>query len=167
MRSQSTRFSPDNTVAFAKRFKLMIFAIVALATPALGQDKMVLGPRQFEHDNSGKGAVLCSWSILLSIQAQAAECGLARRPGDDAIDQAIAAIDEFILKNSSLRPTRQMLDDFKRRAAESQRNNFRQRGDYCDNPFAESLRSSDPNQLRAGVQELLSIEREPTMSPCL
>jgi hypothetical protein len=170
MRPQSPRFNPDNTVAFAKRFTLMIFAIVALATPALGQDRMILGPRQFERDNSGKGAVLCSWAIFLSIQAQTAECGLARRPVDDAIDQAIAAIDEFILKNSSLRPTRQMLDDFKRRAAESERNNFRQRGspkDYCDNPFAERFRSTNPDQLRTAVQELLAIEREPVMNPCL
>src|SRR5262245_35715880 len=102
MRSQSTRFNPDNTFAFAKRFTLMVFAIVALATPALGQDTMILGPRQFEVDKSGKGAVLCIWAIYLSIQAQTAECGLARRPADDAVDQAIAAIDEFILKNSSL-----------------------------------------------------------------
>jgi len=170
MRSQSTRFNPYNTVAFVKRFTLMIFAIVALATPALGQDKMVLGPRQFERDNSGKGAVLCSWAIFLSIQAQTAECGLARRPVDDAIDQAIAAIDEFILRNSSLRPTRQMLDTFKRGVAESERNHFRQRGllkQYCENPDTERFRSIDADQLRAGVQDLLSIEREPVMNPCL
>jgi|SRR5215475_9548855 hypothetical protein len=169
MRSRSTRFNDDNTVAFAKRFALMIFAIVALAVPAMGQDQMILGPRQFERDNSGRGAVLCSWAIYLSIQAQTAHCGLARRPVDDAIDQAITAIDEFILRNSSLRPTRQMLEDFKRRAAESERSHFRQRGSleaYCENPDTERFRSIDADQLRAGVQQLLGIEREPVMNPC-
>ena len=114
--------------------------------------------------------MLCSWAIFLSIQAQTAECGLARRPVDDAIDQAIAAIDEFILRNSSLRPTRQMLDTFKRGVAESERNHFRQRGllkQYCENPDTERFRSIDADQLRAGVQDLLSIEREPVMNPCL
>jgi hypothetical protein len=170
MRSRSTRFNRGNIVAFARRFTLMIVAMVALAAPAIGQDQMILGPRQFERDNSGRGAVLCNWAIFLSIQAQTSHCGLARRPVDDAIDQAIASIDEFILRNSSLRPTRQMLEDFKRRAAESERNHFRQRGslkEYCENPDTERFRSIDADQLRAGVQQLLGIEREPVMNPCL
>src|SRR5258705_94023 len=99
-------FNRGNAVIFAMRFTLMILAIIALAVPAIGQDQMILGPRQFERDNSGRGAVLCIWAIYLSIQAQTAHCGLARRPVDDAIDEAIVAIDEFIIKNSSLRPTR-------------------------------------------------------------
>src|SRR5258708_2715282 len=83
--------------------------------PGGGQDRLVLGPRQFEEDKSGAGAVLCLWSIYLSVQAQTAACALPRRPVDDAIDQAIVAIDEFVLANSSLHPTRPMLEDFKRR----------------------------------------------------
>jgi hypothetical protein len=88
-------------IALAKRFTMMLFAIIALAVPAAGQDQMILGPRQFEHDKSGRGAVLCIWAIYLSIQATTADCGWTRRPVDDAIDEAIAAIDEFILANSS------------------------------------------------------------------
>jgi hypothetical protein len=160
-------FNRGNAVIFAMRFTLMILAIIALAVPAIGQDQMILGPRQFERDNSGRGAVLCIWAIYLSIQAQTAHCGLARRPVDDAIDEAIVAIDEFIIKNSSLRPTRRMLEDFKRRAAESERSHFRQRGSYCENPDTERFRSIDADQLRAGVQQLLGIEREPVMNPCL
>ena len=166
MRSCSTRFRLGHILVLAKRSTLMIFAIAALVLPAIGQDQMILGPRQFERDNSGRGAVLCIWAIYLSIQAQTAHCGLARRPVDDAIDEAIVAIDEFIIRNSSLRPTRQSLEDFKRRAAESERSHFRQRGSYCENPDTERFRSIDADQLRAGVQQLLGIEREPVMNPC-
>jgi hypothetical protein len=49
-------------------------AVAAWASPAHAEDKMVLGARQFENDTSGKGAVLCVWSIYLSIQAQTAAC---------------------------------------------------------------------------------------------
>jgi hypothetical protein len=170
MRSRLTLFNRGYIVVFAKRFTWMIFAIVVLVLPAVGQDQMILGPRQFERDNSGRGAVLCIWAIYLSIQAQTAHCGLARRPVDDAIDEAIVAIDEFIIKNSSLHPTRQMLEDFKRRAAESERSHFLQRRslkEYCENPDTEHFRRVEADQLRAGVQRLLEIEREPVMNPCL
>jgi hypothetical protein len=102
----------------AMRLTLIVIAAVAMIVPSVGQDRMVLGPRQFEQDKSGAGAVLCSWSIYLSIQIQTTACVLPRRPVDEAIDQAIVAIDEFILANSSLHPTRPMLEDFKRSAAE-------------------------------------------------
>jgi hypothetical protein len=132
MNSPSTLSNRDNAIAFAKCFKLVVITTVALAVPAFGQDRMILGPRQFEHDNGG--AVLCAWSIYLAVQARTAACGLARRPVDDAIDQAIVEIDQFILSNSSLHPTRAMLDDFKRRATESELTLARQRGlqNYCE-----------------------------------
>jgi hypothetical protein len=112
------------------RLTLMVIAAIGLAliAPAVGQDRMVLGPRQFEEDKSGAGAVLWLWSIYLSVQTQTAACALPRRPVDDVIDQAIVAIDEFVLANSSLHPTRPMLEDFKRRAAESELSGARPRG---------------------------------------
>ncbi|SRR5258708_28188351 len=166
MRTHSIWFNCKDTVAFAKRFGLMMFSIVALVVPAAGQDRMILGPHQFERDNSGRGAVLCIWSIHLSVQARAAECGWARRPVDDAIDEAIKAIDEFILANSSLHPTRPMLEDFKRRAAESERR-IVTRERYCDNRDSEFVRSADPDRIREEVKALLSVPREPVMNPCL
>src|SRR5437763_13982340 len=84
-----------------------------LVLPAAAQDQFILGPRQLEEDKSGAGAVLCSWVILMSFQAQAAVCALPRQPIDDAMDEAIFAIDEFILANSSLHPTRNMIESFK------------------------------------------------------
>jgi hypothetical protein len=154
------------SIALVKRFTVAMFVIVALAVPVTGQDRMILGKRQFERDNSGKGAVLCSWSINLSVQARTADCGWARRPVDDAIDEAITAIDDFILANSSLHPTRPMLEDFKRRAAESERR-IVTRERYCESRNSEFIRSADPDRIREGVKALLSIPREPVMNPCL
>jgi hypothetical protein len=91
--------------------------------------------------------LLCSWSIYLSIQTQTAACALPRRPVDDAIDQAIVAIDEFILANSSLHPTKPMLEDFKRGAAESELRFLRQRGleKVYASPDLEMFRRPSPN----------------------
>jgi hypothetical protein len=153
-----------------KRLTLMVIAAIGLAliAPAVGQDRMVLGPRQFEEDKSGAGAVLCLWSIYLSVQTQTAACALPRRPVDDAIDQAIVAIDEFVLANSSLHPTRPMLEDFKRRAAESELSGARRRGpQFCKNPDLEAFRSPSPEKIQASVKALLAVPREPVMNPCL
>ncbi len=55
--------------AALRMFRLTVLATVvaAWAMPVHGADRMVLGSRQFENDTSGKGAVLCVWSIYLSI----------------------------------------------------------------------------------------------------
>jgi len=105
------------------RLKFLIIAMTGLLTlnlPAWGEDRMVLGPRQFEVDKTGNGAVLCTWSAYLSIQAETAACGLTRRPTDDAMDEAIIAIDELFSriprcvrraprwKNSSVVPRNQI-----------------------------------------------------------
>jgi hypothetical protein len=148
---------------------LVAFAMVldGLQSPAFSQERMVLGPRQFEFDTSSGGAVLCAWSIYLSIQAETTACGMARRPVDDAFDEAIAAIDEFILANSSLHPTRAALDDFKRRAAESHVSAARQRGRFCTNGDIERFRSISADHIRTSVKSLLAVPREPVMNPCL
>ncbi|MGY8632401.1 hypothetical protein RAD15_07880 [Bradyrhizobium sp. 14AA] len=156
----------------SNRLKTLVVALIGmlmLSVPAPGQDRMVLGSRQFEVDKSGNGAVLCAWSMYLSIQAETAACGLTRRQTDDAMDEAIAAIDEFILANSSLHPTRAMLDEFKQRAAESHLGLARRQGlqNFCSRPDLEHFRSISPDQIRAGVKKLLEIPREPVMNPCL
>jgi hypothetical protein len=147
---------------------LATFGLVLIA-PAIGQDRMVLGPNQFKEDTSGAGAVLCVWSIYLSVQAQTAACALPRRPVDDAIDQAIVAIDEFILANSSLHPTRPMLEKFKHDAAEGELSSARRwRGpQFCKNEDLEGFRSPSPEKIQASVKALLAIPREPVMNPCL
>jgi hypothetical protein len=148
----------------------MVIAAIGLAStmPAAGEDRMVLGPAQFEDDKTGH-AVLCVWGTYLSVQAETAACALPRRPVDDAIDQAIIEIDEFILTNSSLRPTRPMLDDFKRRTIESEFDFLRQHGGEktCPSRSLEAFRRLSPDKVKAAVTAILAIPREPVVSPCL
>jgi hypothetical protein len=164
--------SPASPRQVSDRLKASVIAVAGLLTlsaPAVSQDRMVLGPRQFEFDKTGNGAVLCAWSIYLSIRAQTAACGLQRRPTDDAMDEAIAAIDEFILANSSLHPTRPVLEEFKHRAAESDLAFARKQGleKACSSSDLERFRSISPDQIRTSVKKLLELPREPVMNPCL
>ena len=148
---------------------IAVIGLLTLSAPAVGEDRMVLGPRQFEFDKTGNGAVLCAWSVYLSVQAKTAACGLPRRPTDDAMDEAIAAIDEFILANSSLHPTRPVLEEFKRRAAESDLAFVRKQGleKACHSRDLEQFRSISPDRIKASVKNLLELPREPVMNPCL
>jgi hypothetical protein len=148
---------------------VILVGLFAVTAPSRGEEKMVLGPKQFEVDKSGDGAVLCAWSIYLSVQAQTAMCELPRRSTDDAIDEAVVAIDEFILANSSLKPTRAMLDEFKRRAASADVAQGQRLGlqNFCRSSDLERFRSIAPEQLRTSVKKLLANPREPVMNPCL
>jgi hypothetical protein len=147
----------------------MLTVGLGLREPAAGQDRMELGPRQFEADTSGAGAVLCTWSVYLSVQGATAVCATPRKPVDDAIDMAILAIDDFIIANSSLRPTRAMIEEFKRRAAETQLRLIRQDGlrEFCETQGFDVYRHSTPAQVETAVKRLLAIPREPVLNPCL
>jgi hypothetical protein len=145
----------------------LIAVSFVVSSSAIAADRMILGPDQFKTDNTGAGAVLCVWGLYLSVQAETAACKLPRRPVDDAIDSAILAIDDFIIANSSLHPTRDMLDNFKRHAAESelpimQRIGFEK---VCNG--LETFRGRTPEGVQASTKTLLAIPREPVMNPCL
>jgi hypothetical protein len=148
-------------------------ALIALSfvlpSATIAADTMTLGPDQFKTDNTGAGAVLCAWGIYLSVQAETAACKLPRRPVDDAMDSAILAIDEFILANSSLHPTREMLDNFKQRYAESNLSIMQRIGfdKVCNGPDLEAFRRVTPERLQASIKALLATLREPVMNPCL
>ena len=61
----------STVIAILKRLKFVVIIVVVL-TPSIvgsGEDRMVLGPRQFEYDKSGQGAVLCVWTIYLSVKS--------------------------------------------------------------------------------------------------
>ena len=147
----------------------LVTAALASIPAAFAQDRMVLGPEQFKEDKSGAGAVLCVWSLYLSIQAETADCALPRRPVDDAIDQAIVAIDEFILANSSLHPTKTALQNFKRDASASAvAAAHRSQGTkFCSNGDLEMFRGLSPEKIQANTKTLLMVPREPVMNPCL
>lgn len=155
----------------AMAYRWVLLAALALATPAGADEPMVLGPRQFEHDRSGAGAVLCVWSIYLSVRNYSDVCALPGEPVDAAIDEAIASIDAFIIANSSLRPTASALAGFKQRVAKSDADRAARRGKeaHCRErgEIATQLRAAAPDAIRASVKSLLAEPREPVMNPCL
>jgi hypothetical protein len=78
-------------------------------------------------------------------------------------------MDDFIIANSSLKPTRGALEQFKRAAAESDLAVLRRQGmkRFCTDEDLMHFRSASPEEIRASVKRLLEIPREPVMNPCL
>jgi hypothetical protein len=147
-------------------FLVVVFAL-AQTIPALGQDTSPDFPR-LEADTSGHGAVLCSWWFYLIVRARSAECGFARQPIDDALDEGIDAIDAFIVANSPDHVTRSILEEAKRRVTESDLAGARRdRNAMCQHSLVVQLRKTDPDKLRADVKWLLAVPRKPVPNPCL
>ncbi|MDR2875953.1 MAG: hypothetical protein LBV44_08525 [Methylobacillus sp.] len=118
-------------------------------------------------DRSGHSAVLCSWALYMSAQIATTVCKKPRTPTDDAIDQAIVDIDQFIIANSSEHPTQADLDKLKSRMMGD--TSPEQIEKYCSQPdlTIDTIRSTSPDKVRANVKHLLAIPREPVMNPCL
>jgi TonB family protein len=137
--------------------------------PTTQTDHFALGPGQFAFDTSGSGAVLCAWSIYLETQAATKACALPRTPTDDAIDRAVSDIDDFIIANSSLHPSRAALDDFKRRTSEAFIDQLHRRDfeSFCGGSDLAMFRSGSPIRVASSVRTLLAKRREPLMNPCL
>jgi hypothetical protein len=153
--------------ALAKRFGLVTFAVLALALPATGQERTKPAPTLRDYI-PGPGAIGCNYIMLLYTQILTADCGWARGPADDSIDEAIAAIDDWIVANSYPPPTRPMLEDLKRRGAENFRSGLT-RQQYCEGhnaKFLGAIRDADPDQIRAAVKQLLSTPRELMTMAC-
>jgi hypothetical protein len=116
------------------------------------------------------GAVLCSWMILLGTKKIGEKC----YPGQDTefqalLAQSIARVDQFIIDNAPM--TREKLEELK------------QASPFGGEIPTESLCSGDyrkfyeiekeaygklgPEALRRGIDDLLSVPRQPVMNPCL
>lgn len=117
-------------------------------------------------DRTGKGAVLCSWSLLVVAQ----EVGKRCFPGQDEALQAeleisIKKTEAFIQENSSSRPKP---SDIAARKAAMVREARGQA--LCTADPAQLYRGFKDNgvdALRASTEEMLSTPREPVMNPCV
>lgn len=117
-------------------------------------------------DNTGKGAVMCLWGVLEAARVAGDACA----GNEDAafrtdLARAIAQVDAFILKNSSVPVTPAQLEA--RRAAGAAQ--VRRSGPVCTggaHAFYESLKTRGAPALRASTQDALSVPREPVMNPC-
>lgn len=119
-------------------------------------------------DRSGKGAVLCAWSML----AAAKQIGDRCFPGQDRalreeLDRSIERTEAFIVENSSAPVTRADLQSFK--SARGPKDGAAS-AELCRSDWAElyvGLRAGGAEALRAYTDDLLSLPREPVMNPCL
>ena len=117
--------------------------------------------------------VLCAWEIYVALQAATSHCGWERQPIDDAVDDAVATIDGFIIENSSVAVSQKQLDESKakRRADLASQSNVCVTEPEDQASFAGSLwvrsRGEDPEELLEGVAAMLAVPDAPTMNPCL
>lgn len=131
-----------------------------------------IGDAEVKVDNTGKGAVLCTWSMLVAAANAARECGWEDKP---ALAEAIGRIDAFIIVNSPEPITQEQLDARKAADADQGYETAAGRASICEHTagshsFGEmlwSIHSTSPDQLAALTSDLLSIPREPVMNPCL
>jgi uncharacterized protein YodC (DUF2158 family) len=127
--------------------------------------------KQSGFDNSGHGAVLCTWELMVSAKAAADVCF----PGEFAdvaslLQEEIEMFNDFIAANS-LRPVTK--DDLK--AGIAQRASRMKAGsDACLNPrrhflepLTEQLRATSRAEVKKKFDEALAVPRPPVLNPCL
>ncbi len=113
-------------------------------------------------DRTGKGAVLCMRGILQAMRAVGQACHAGADPDfQQELRAALARIDRFIADTAPDRavPPRDGTTEPEQRP-----------GAVCGRDaeaLYEALRTGGAAGLRAQVDDLLSIPREPVMNPCL
>lgn len=131
---------------------------------------------EVQYDTSGKGAVLCAELILMEARYMSQLCKWERTPADEAIDQAIADIDAFVIANSSEPVTQEQLDQrkvdyFSSRPVPGEVPPPRCVADPTkldsDTKFLWDVHSQEAAQVEGWIADLLSVPREPLLNPCL
>jgi hypothetical protein len=128
-----------------------------------------------EQDTSGKGAILCAYDIYHSVRAATKACHWEHTPADDAIDKALLDLEVFIRANSSTPAPIDTMEWIKRRNAETpippgmaeQCTGFDPENRGSSMAFIWMIHTQDAETVRAGMQDTLSIPREPLYNPCL
>lgn len=117
-------------------------------------------------DVSGKGTVLCAWTLYDTAAIIGETCHRSRDEAlQTALRDSVSRIETFIMANSREPVSREGLDDARRqRRAELDRSLCRQR-DAVD--LYHAVRDQGPDKLRSNIDDLLSIPREPVINPCV
>jgi hypothetical protein len=130
-------------------------------------------------DNSGHGAVMCIWGIYTGLRASLDICP-SDNPDDEklktALDEAINRINAFIVANSVPPITEATLEDqvntqvlkTRTKAGSMSKDELTKKCATSDvGKMLDKLRSSPREQLKANVDDLLSVPRLPVINPCL
>lgn len=119
-----------------------------------------------QSDTSGKGAVLCGWSIYVGIEQGIRLCDLPPGPGDENIAPSIARVERFILEHTTQGISQAVLDDYKRRADAQSRTFMQDAGQAMCSDIAR-MRDLIVDDIVRMTDDLLSVPREPVWNPCL
>lgn len=143
------------------RWFLLMLAIFAGATLSVTADQS-----RPEFDQSGKGAVICVWSIYVDIQQGIELCDLPPMAGDEDLAPSIRRVEEFILEHTTRGVTQAMLDSHKSRTYEQSKQALSTQSDgLCET--VKMLREKMVGNLVAATDDLLSVPREPLWNPCI
>lgn len=121
-------------------------------------------------DRTGKGAVLCMWSLYVAAQELGRRCFAGQDPDFQAeLARSIARTEDFIVKNSSSPTTLADLQARKASEAAGAADDLRPEK-LCKSEWPQlytNFKSAGAAGLRAGTDELLSVPREPVINPCI
>ncbi|MCA1427350.1 MULTISPECIES: hypothetical protein [unclassified Bradyrhizobium] len=128
-------------------------------------------------DNSGRGAVQCSWEIYVGVRAYTEACQPSEDQAFEAdLDDAIARMNEFIVENSIVPVTKSELQDAIRQRKQHVGDVVRGQSDddrrkLCEanpiRPMSIALRSASHDLRVSTLNTLLSVKRPPVKNPCL
>ncbi len=121
------------------------------------------------NDESGAGAVLCSWMIYNAVRDALGGCGADQHPALRAdLDRDIAALEAFISANSVLPVT---VAELRARAEAERVRTAASQPRVCGGGDAgEVVRGLDavgPDGRREEIGKLLAVPRWPVLNPCL
>lgn len=134
--------------------------LAGLTTSAGGQE----GRPPF--DQSGKGAVLCVWSIYVGIEQGIDLCEMAPMAGDEHLAPSIRRMEDFILEHTTQGISQAVLDDYKSRVYEQTRQLMgSQSKAMCED--VRMMRELLVGNLVAATDDVLSVPREPLWNPCI
>ncbi|MDD3019946.1 MAG: hypothetical protein PHX61_03065 [Alphaproteobacteria bacterium] len=128
-------------------------------------------------DNSGKGAVRCSWEIYVAMKNMSELCF----PDDESefkknLDYAVDKTNDFIIVNSLSPITKSEIEEsIKRKFLELKEQISKISKEKFDKECSSGsiaqmkkhMMSKSPEEFRKAVDDVLSIPRPPVMNPCL
>lgn len=118
-------------------------------------------------DESGKGAVLCLWSIYVSIEQGVDICGLEPRPSDADLRASIDRTEAFVLENTTTGITAETLSTYKADLYDQTKGMLRTDNAEAMCQDVVSFRDSIAEDVTRHTNELLSVPREPLWNPCI
>lgn len=125
--------------------------------------------KQLKPDDKISGQILCTYMILITVQAMVAECKLPRKHIDGAIDRGIGTLEYFIITNSSQHPTQETFNIQKRHTADWYSENVKKLPpEICGGKALDNWpRSATPEEFDAGIKTILQTPPKPGNVPCL